>query len=76
MRMGELCGVPILENWGPTRLGSWGLASSYLAKYMVYVMLAALLGPDGALYAYPYDVYLVSDPVHMVTALLAAPSMY
>ena len=47
-----------------------------IAMYPVYVKLGALLGPDGAVYAYSDDVYLVIDPVHMATALAAAPSIY
>ena len=39
----------------------------------VYARLAALLGPDGAMYD---DVYLVSNPDNMSAALVAAPSIY
>jgi hypothetical protein len=42
----------------------------------VYARLGALLGPDGALYAYSYDDYLVSDPVNMSNALSIAPRSY
>ena len=48
----------------------------YLVMRLVYVSLAALLGPDGALYAYYEDVNLVSDPNYMSAALAAAPSIY
>jgi len=44
-----------------------------LAMYHVYARLQALLGPDGALYAYFDDVYLISDPIIMAWALAAAP---
>ncbi len=42
----------------------------------VYARLGALLGPNGALYAYSDDVYLVSDPVNMSSALIAAHAIY
>jgi len=41
----------------------------------VYASLGALLGIDGALYAYSDDVYLVSDPVNMPIALGDAPAI-
>jgi len=41
----------------------------------VYSRLDGLLGPDGALYAYSDDVYLVSDPVNMPNALEIAPAI-
>ena len=42
----------------------------------VYTRLGALLGPDGAIYAYSDDVYLVADPTSMAVALSAAPAIY
>jgi hypothetical protein len=42
----------------------------------VYAWLGALLGPDGVLYAYSDDVYLVSDPANMSNDLAAAPAIY
>ncbi len=42
----------------------------------VYARLGALLGPDGALYTYSDDVYLLSDPVSMSIALADAPAIY
>ena len=42
----------------------------------VYARLGALLGPDGALYAYSNNVYLVSDPVIMPIALTPAHAIY
>jgi hypothetical protein len=42
----------------------------------VYARLGALLGPDGAMYAYSDDVYLVFDPVNMSIALVVAPTIY
>ena len=47
-----------------------------LAMRPVYARLGALLGPDGALYAYSDDVYLLSDPVSMFIALAAALTIY
>ena len=47
-----------------------------LAIYNVYGMRQALLGPDGALYAYSDDVYIISDHVGMVKAVAAAPGIY
>jgi len=42
----------------------------------VYTRLGALLGPEGALYAYSDDVYLIADPANMAVALSAAPTIY
>ncbi len=42
----------------------------------VYARLSALLGPEGAMYAYSNDVYLASDPINMSLALAAMPSIY
>ncbi len=47
-----------------------------LAIYPVYARLQALLGPEGALYAYSDDVYLISDPIGMANALANAPMIY
>ena len=47
-----------------------------LAMAPVYARIGSLLGPDGALYAYLDDVYLLADHVHMAIALIAAPSIY
>ena len=47
-----------------------------LAMQPVYSRLGALLGHDGALYAYSDDVYLLADPANMVVALSAAPTIY
>jgi len=47
-----------------------------LATRHVYARQGALLGPDGALYAYFDDVYLVSDPVNMSLALIATLEIY
>ena len=47
-----------------------------LVMQPVYSRLGALLGPDGALYAYSDDVYLLADPINMYVALFAAPSIY
>jgi hypothetical protein len=47
-----------------------------LAIAPVYARLGSLLGPEGALYAYSDDVYLLADPGHMAVALAAAPSLY
>jgi hypothetical protein len=47
-----------------------------LAMAPVYARLGSLLGPEGALYAYFDDVYLLADPAHMAIALAAAPSLY
>ena len=41
-----------------------------------YVRLSALLGPNGALYAYSDDVYLVSDPVNIFIALAIELAIY
>jgi hypothetical protein len=40
----------------------------------VYARISALLGPDGAMYAYFDD--LVSDPIIMSLTLAAAPTIY
>ena len=42
----------------------------------VYARLGALLGPDGALYTYSDDVYLLSDPVSMSIVMVDAPTIY
>ena len=42
----------------------------------VYSRLGALLGPDGALYAYSDDVYMLADPGNMAVALSTAPAIY
>jgi hypothetical protein len=42
----------------------------------IYERLGALLGLDGALYAYSDNIYLVADPGNMSAALAAAPSFY
>jgi len=42
----------------------------------VYTRLGALLGPEGDLYAYSDDVYLVDDLASMAVALLASPTIY
>ena len=42
----------------------------------VYARLGAILGPDGTLYAYYDDVYLVSDPVNMFITQVVAPAIY
>ena len=42
----------------------------------VYAKLSALICPDGALYAYSDDVYLVSDPVNMSISLAVVPAIY
>jgi hypothetical protein len=47
-----------------------------LAMQLVYTRLGALLGLDGAIYAYSDDVYLVADPTSMAVALSAAPAIY
>ena len=47
-----------------------------LAMYPFYARLGALLGPDGALYAYPDDVYLLSDLASMATTLTTVPAIY
>ena len=47
-----------------------------LVIYTIYDRLQALLGSDGALYAYSDDVYLISDPVRMAKALSTAPVIY
>ena len=47
-----------------------------LAMRPVYARLALLLDPDGALYAYSNDAYLVSDPNNMSMALAAALSLH
>ncbi len=47
-----------------------------LAMQPVYSRLGALLGPDGALYAYYDDVYLIADPANMAVALSVAPTIY
>ena len=47
-----------------------------LAMQPVYSRLGALLSPDGALYAYSDDVYLIANPANMAVALSSAPSMY
>jgi hypothetical protein len=43
---------------------------------IVYARFGALLGPDGALYAYSDDAYLVFDLVNMSIALATAPAIY
>ena len=35
-----------------------------------------MIGPDGALYAYSHDVYLITDLVSMAKTLAAAPTIY
>ncbi len=47
-----------------------------LAMQPVYSRLGALLGPEGALYAYSDDVYLLADPINMAVALSAALGIY
>ena len=47
-----------------------------LAMQPVYSRLGALLGPDGALYAYFDDVYLIAQPANMAVALSGAPTIY
>jgi hypothetical protein len=47
-----------------------------LAMQPIYSKLGALLGPNGALYAYSDDVYLLANPINMFVALIAAPSIY
>ena len=47
-----------------------------LAMRQVYARLGALLGPDGALYTYSDDVYLLSDPVSMSIVMVDAPTIY
>jgi hypothetical protein len=47
-----------------------------LAMQPVYSRLGVILGPEGALYAYSDDAYLLVDPVNMVVALSAAPAIY
>jgi hypothetical protein len=42
----------------------------------VYERLNAILGPDGALFAYSDDVYLVSDSTNMSIALAVVPVIY
>jgi hypothetical protein len=42
----------------------------------VYARLGALLGPDGALYAYSDHVYLVSNPINMSIALVATLDIF
>jgi hypothetical protein len=44
--------------------------------YFVYAKLQVLLGPNGALYEYSDDVYLVSDPVSRAKALTASLGTY
>jgi len=46
-----------------------------LTMYPVYARLQALLGPDGALYSYSEDLYLISDPIGMAKALAASPTI-
>ncbi len=41
-----------------------------------YSRLGALLGPEGALYAYSDDVYLLADPINMAVALSTASAIY
>jgi len=47
-----------------------------LAICPVYARLQALLGPEGALYAYSDDVYSLYDVVGMTRALATAPAIY
>jgi hypothetical protein len=47
-----------------------------LAMQPVYSRLGALLGPEGALYAYSDDVYLLAAPVNMAVALSSALAIY
>ena len=42
----------------------------------IYLRLGALLGSDGAFYAYSDDVYLVADPASMTVSLLADLAIY
>jgi hypothetical protein len=48
--------------------------------YLDYARLGVLLGPDGALYAYSDDIYLLSDQARMsatmATVLTASPTIY
>ncbi len=47
-----------------------------LSMQPVYSRLGALLGPEGALYAYSDDVYLLAEQVNMAVALSAVPAIY
>jgi hypothetical protein len=47
-----------------------------LAIQPFYSRLGALLGPEGALYAYSDNVYLLAGPVNMAVALSWAPAIY
>ncbi len=42
----------------------------------LYARIGALLGPEGALYVYSDDVYLLVDPACMAVAMSAAPTIY
>ena len=55
---------------------SWRIPFLSRHATCLFAARSALLGPEGALYVYSDDVYLLADPVNMAVAFSAAPVIY